>query len=211
MRQRASALPFKGRVGRGWCCSNVLTALRANIKSIRDPTLTPTPLPVGEGLKRSARPPASALSSRCSRAPFYTPACLRPPLQGEGWVGMVLLQRSNALDLQASGQRPRSRGHLIVVIPAKAGIHFSVCKQEESRWIPAFAGMTASKVHSRKPSLERENPAFAAMTTTWLRSWDVQLPACVERNARAYCQSRSTVRDDRPVTSATRGSGRPAK
>ena len=44
-----------------------------------------------------------------------------------------------------------------------------------------------------------------------LRSAAFQLPAWVARNARAYIQSRSTVRGEMAISSATRGSGNPAK
>jgi hypothetical protein len=45
------------------------------------------------------------------------------------------------------------RDLLLLVIPAKAGIHFDfrdVATEPKARWIPAFAGMT-SKVKSVSP------------------------------------------------------------
>ena len=56
--ERTRALQSKGiRVLRFWdndALCRTETVLDAILASLRDPTLTPTPLPVGEGLKKSA-------------------------------------------------------------------------------------------------------------------------------------------------------------
>jgi hypothetical protein len=54
-----------------------------------------------------------------------------------------------------------SAGILYFVIPAKAGIHFAFARPtRRSKWIPAFAGMTALAAFAGMTALA----AFAGMT-----------------------------------------------
>jgi putative endonuclease len=46
---------------------------------------------------------------------------------------------------------PSIRDPLLLVIPAQAGIHFDFRSQPRPKWIPAFAGMTETRMFERHP------------------------------------------------------------